>query len=460
MTHHTNQMTRSQEAYQKSTRVEVSTEIKNGRSKEFHWTRRSAIILGTFGFVGVLQGSCYSLLAPFFPLVAEQKGNSAWQFGLVFGIYQLIVFLTAPIHGKLLSSHVPAKVMLCTGMFVDGACCCLMGSLVLSPPGETFFGLAMSIRIVESLGFTATLTCCYAVVCAEYPNHIEVAVPLTELAFGLGLIVGPSLGGVLYQFGGFVLPFVLVGSLLVAASFVTVLIFPDIETPHEDSAVSMRDVCDWRVFVNLLMVVACFITLGFNEATLAIHLQQFLLPPSLAGLIFMLGGGTYALSSFAFGQACKHIADPRYVCLLGGISMLTCFAVIGPPPFFNFAPTVTIICISQLLLGIGVASYYIGTFMHAIKHAVDYKGLPNNLSTFAILSGLFSSSFSLGLFIGPIIGGALLDRFGYAWSSTFVFGLQAVVMVMLVFTLICENVYQRREDETRHLLKHKPSYQT
>ena len=43
-----------------------------------------------------------------------------------------------------------------------------------------------------------------------------------ETFFGLGLIVGPTLGGYFFQLGGYLLPFAVLGVLLIAAAFLTV----------------------------------------------------------------------------------------------------------------------------------------------------------------------------------------------------------------------------------------------
>lgn len=419
----------------------------------FQWTKRTVIVLLTVTLAVLLHGSSYALLAPFFPLEAQLKGNTVLQYGLVFGVCQLTSFLTSPIYGKLLSHHVRAKTMLCVGTFVMGTCCCLMGLLHFSPPGTTFFGLAMATRIVQYLGSTAMYTCCYAVACAEFSDHIEVIAPLIETSFGLGVILGPSIGGLLYEEGGFVLPFVSMGSAAVLLAIIAGMFFPDIERRRDFSTVTMKDLYDWRLLANLSVVVACFVTSGFNEATLTMHLQQFHLAPGMIGLIFMIAGASFSIASFAFGRASKHVVDPRRLCIIGSAFYLACFAVIGPLPFLNFSPTVPVICVSQLLIGVGLASHYICTFMHSIKQAVEYKRLPNNLSTFALLSGAYCSVASLGLFAGPIVGGVLLDNVGYSWGTVFVFSLHAAVLALLLLSIACDRAQHVQHDEKEPILK-------
>ena len=56
-----------------------------------------------------------------------------------------------------------------------------------------------------------------------------------ETFFGLGLIVGPTLGGFLFQVGGYMLPFSVLGGLLILSSFLTYFLLPQCfypDIPH------------------------------------------------------------------------------------------------------------------------------------------------------------------------------------------------------------------------------------
>ena len=46
----------------------------------------------------------------------------------------------------------------------------------------------------------------------EFPNNVATMFAILETFFGIGMIVGPTVGGALYQVGGFTLPFVSLGS--------------------------------------------------------------------------------------------------------------------------------------------------------------------------------------------------------------------------------------------------------
>lgn len=47
-----------------------------------------------------------------------------------------------------------------------------------------------------------------------------------ETCFGFGLIVGPTVGGALYQVGGYTMPFAVMGSALFLAAILTAFVLP------------------------------------------------------------------------------------------------------------------------------------------------------------------------------------------------------------------------------------------
>lgn len=89
-----------------------------------------------------------------------------------------------------------------------------------------FISSAFIIRTIEALGNAAFLTASFAIIAKEFPNNVSVTFASLETFFGLGLIVGPMVGGFLYQLGGYFLPFVTLGLLLFSTAVITMCILP------------------------------------------------------------------------------------------------------------------------------------------------------------------------------------------------------------------------------------------
>lgn len=50
-----------------------------------------------------------------------------------------------------------------------------------------------------------------------------------ETFAGLGYTAGPVIGGVLYEYGGFLTPFLVLGSIMILAAFFSIYLIEDIE---------------------------------------------------------------------------------------------------------------------------------------------------------------------------------------------------------------------------------------
>lgn len=57
---------------------------------------------------------------------------------------------------------------------------------------------------------------------------------------------------------------------------------------------------------------------------------------------------------------------------------------------------------------------------------------PNNIETFGLVSGLWTSAFALGAFIGPSVAGVLYDNAGFRNASMLIFALHIVVGLVTV----------------------------
>ena len=66
------------------------------------WRKDQWMVVAVLCVTHLCNGMCVSLQAPFYPAEAEKKGASATEYGLVFGIFELTVFIVSPFVGKML----------------------------------------------------------------------------------------------------------------------------------------------------------------------------------------------------------------------------------------------------------------------------------------------------------------------------------------------------------------------
>jgi len=136
--------------------------------------------------------------------------------------------------------------------------------------------LAFIIRIVEGIASAAFMTASYTVMAKEFPDRIATTFSLLETCFGLGLILGPTLGGAFYELGGFLMPFVILGVFLLLGGAVTLIFMPDSgDITRRASGNLFKFMSDTGILLDALAIVTSLNFIGFNAATLEPHLRQF-----------------------------------------------------------------------------------------------------------------------------------------------------------------------------------------
>ena len=81
--------------------------------------------------------------------------------------------------------------------------------------GQTKAALPSTLDLFLNLASCLTGTASFAITAAAFPDNVGAVFGLLETFTGLGLMVGPALGGVLFQVGGFVTPFAVLGGIMV-----------------------------------------------------------------------------------------------------------------------------------------------------------------------------------------------------------------------------------------------------
>ena len=205
----------------------------------------------------------------------------------MFGIFELTVFIASPILGKNLGRF-GAKRVFNIGILTTGTCSILFGLLDRIENGKWFIALSFVIRIIEAVGNSGFLTASFSIIAKEFPDKVGTMFACLETFFGIGLIVGPTVGGALYQAGGYSLPFVALGSLLIAAALLTHFVLPKKynETQQTDSE-SKKGMIDLLKVPSIALaaysILCASITIGFIQATLEPHLRKFHLQPITIG---------------------------------------------------------------------------------------------------------------------------------------------------------------------------------
>ena len=107
---------------------------------------------------------------------------------------------------------------------------------------------------------------------------------VVEMSFGVGMILGPTVGGSLFQLGGFSLPFGVLGGVLVGQALVSSLTLPPVKERSGGQEMTgqfglVRALQLPPVMLASLSVFTGSIAVGALQATLERHLANFSLGP-------------------------------------------------------------------------------------------------------------------------------------------------------------------------------------
>ena len=110
-----------------------------------NFNRQQWLTAITFVVVNFCNAMCVSMQAPFYPHEAERKGCVPSEYGLVFGIFELTVFLVSPIIGANLN-RMGMKFTLNFGIGTVGVTSIFFGLLDRIDDAKTFLALSFALR--------------------------------------------------------------------------------------------------------------------------------------------------------------------------------------------------------------------------------------------------------------------------------------------------------------------------
>uniref|UniRef100_A0A6Q2ZQC6 Major facilitator superfamily (MFS) profile domain-containing protein n=1 Tax=Esox lucius TaxID=8010 RepID=A0A6Q2ZQC6_ESOLU len=393
-------------------------------------TRYQILTLISMASVNFSSMICYSILGPFFPSEALKKGASQTVVGLIFGCYALCNLVGSLVLGKYIV-QIGAKFMLVSGLFVSSVCTILFGLLDRVPEGAPFISLCFIIRSVDAVGFSAAMTSTFAVSAKVFPNNIATVLGSLEIFTGLGLILGPPIGGWLYQSFGYEVPFLALGCFLFLMVPFNIYVLPTAD-PTKDSF--------FRLFTHLKIVLICFAIftlssgLGFLDATLSIYaLDKFKLTSGYVGLLLLGLSLPYCLSSPLLGIISDRFPSIRpWLMVIGGLSTATGFFFLGPMPILQIERQLWLLVLMLTVIGFSLSMTIIPTFPEILNCAYEY-GFEDGLSTLGLVSGLFGAVWSIGMFCGPTLGGFITQQLSFEWAAS--------VQGGLAFLAVCMHIY-------------------
>ena len=349
----------------------------------------------------------YSIAVPVLPDLSRRLGASPTMIGLLFASFGVTLLIVSMPMGAV-SDRTGRKLPLVGGMVALSAATLLFAFAEGLP---TLFAA----RLVQGAADAVTWVVGFALIADLYPTSERGRVTGIVMAgTGFAFVIGPSLGGWLYELGGVRLPFVVVAALAAAGAVAFAwLDLPDRREAREHVPIAAV-IRTPAVATCAAAVVAASATISMIEPVLALHLESALgAGPARIGLLF----GVAAVATTALHPIFGRLADrfgARRLTMIGLFLTGCALFALGRAWSFNSAVGLYVLQAAALALVITPSLAYMAEATAA-----------TGLGSFGVAYGLYNVAWGAGLLGGPALGGFLLERIGFtdlsaAWAAAIV----------------------------------------
>jgi len=335
----------------------------------------------------------YGLVVPILPGYAASMGVPEWAIGVLFGSYAFTLLLTTPLFGAL-ADRVGRRGPMMWGLFG------LMAATLLFAFATNYMTLLVA-RGLQGVAAAATWTAGLALLADAFPSQARgriMGIALTGMT--AGLLVGPPLGGLLYEWGGYQWPFLLAAGLAALDGVARGLLLADPPRRETETISPLELLRDRSILVTVGVVIAGAGMWGLLEPILPLYLErEYGFSPGGIGLLFGAATLTYGISAPVVGALCDRWGR-RPTMVAGLVLVAAALPLLG-------LPSAVVASGALMLVSIGYGLALTPT-LPALADAVDRRGGTAYGSAYA----LFNEAYGVGMMAGPVVGGVLAGAFG------------------------------------------------
>jgi len=374
-------------------------------------SRGVAVALITFStFTDI---TAYSVAVPVLPDLSRKLGASPTMIGLLFASFG-VTLLTVSIPMGAVSDRIGRKAPLVGGMLVLAAATLLFAYSDGLP-------WLFAARLAQGAADAITWVVGFALIADRYgPAERGRVTGIVMSGTSAAVMVGPTIGGWLYELGGIRAPFLVVA--VFAAVSAAGFVWLDVAPPRVVSEpVPIRVVLRSRaVAVCAGVVIAVSGTISMLEPVLPLYLTAKLgLGPARIGMLFGVGAVASAILHPIYGRLADQWGGRRL--MITGLILAACVL-----PLMNLTWSYPSTFMFSALNTVAIAMV-ITPSLTFMAEAVSSAGV----GSFGVGYGLYNMAWGAGLLGGPALAGFIFERMGFARLTLLWAPLLLIVSVLL-----------------------------
>ncbi|WP_163508390.1 MFS transporter [Fodinicola acaciae] len=356
----------------------------------------------------------YGVAIPVLPRIASSAGADASAVSVLFACYAVAMLVATPFAGWLVD-RIGHRLPMIAGLFALAASTVLFATLQAFP-------VLMAARVLQGVAAAFAWTAGLALIAAVFPAE-ERGKPLgiALSASGVGVLLGPAVGGFLADTWGTHAPFVLAAVVALLDGVARLVLVRD-----GDHAPAERPGRVWRHPSTALMFALTALGAGliaFLEPILPLHAAAaFSADSNTIGLIFAGAVLAGAVSSSIGG----FLADKLPRRLLAGAGA---FVAAAGLVITGYAGTLWLVAVGLALVTVG-AQLGLVTTIALISAIADDQSPPAYGAAYA----LYSIAYTTGMMVAPLLAAAGSAFLNFAWLTIAAAVLAAVIALVTTLT--------------------------
>jgi len=379
----------------------------------------------------------FGIVIPSIPIFAESFGVTALAASAVVSAFALMRFISSPFAGTL-TNRLGERRILATGLAIVAVSSALAG---LSQSYVQLLVLRGVGGIGSSMFTVSAMALLLRVVDADQRGRAAAA---WQGGFLVGGVAGPAVGGLVLAVS-IRAPFFFYAGTLAVATVVALVFLSPARIAAREAAVESHDAGEavvppksgWpelrdalrsgayraALAVNLTTGLATF---GLRSAIIPLFVIEGLQQgPSLSGWAFLVAAGVQAITLLPAGRI-TDTRGRRPSMIMGTVATVVgmLLLVFDDLSTGSLGVAITIFFLSMAVLGVGTA--FLGSAPSAVVG--DIMGGRRG----GIVVATFQMVSDFGAIIGPLIGGLMLDLYGFDWAFALGAAVAAIALIFVV----------------------------